>query len=99
MLTEVLPSHWSDTYKGDFGLINTVCSVVGGLFGGVVTDLKPLQKRLKSITAVSLVLAAALFVRHTCGYLSDCTFLFSKAYPNGHPVFLIVCFLFSKICV
>ena len=31
VLTEVLPSTWSDSEKGMFGLVNTVCSVVGGL--------------------------------------------------------------------
>ena len=38
-----------------------MCSVIGGLFGGVVTDLKPLRKSLKSIAAVSLASAGFLF--------------------------------------
>eukprot|EP00039_Didymoeca_costata_P022489 m.346798 g.346798 ORF g.346798 m.346798 type:complete len:453 (+) comp30398_c0_seq1:59-1417(+) len=61
VLTEVLPSSWSDQLKGDFGLVNTVCSVAGGLFGGFITDLPSLQKRLKSVSIISMALATALF--------------------------------------
>lgn len=61
VLTEVLPSTWSDSEKGMFGLVNTVCSVVGGLVGGVITDWKPLRKKLKTVTVISMLLSAALF--------------------------------------
>jgi hypothetical protein len=61
VLTEVLPAHWSDTQKGMFGLVNTIMSVAGGLAGGIITDLPPLRRRLKSVAVCSMFLATILF--------------------------------------
>ena len=68
VLTEVLPSSWSDAEKGMFGLVNTVCSVVGGLLGGVITDWKFVTTnntppRARSIADQSLQTTCSVSVR------------------------------------
>eukprot|EP00041_Stephanoeca_diplocostata_P008890 m.132997 g.132997 ORF g.132997 m.132997 type:complete len:487 (+) comp17519_c0_seq1:330-1790(+) len=61
VLPAVLPSSWGDAEAGYFGLANTLCGIVGGVLAGVLTDVRSMQQRLRTVTGVALVLAGILF--------------------------------------
>eukprot|EP00035_Acanthoeca_spectabilis_P012977 m.236014 g.236014 ORF g.236014 m.236014 type:complete len:115 (+) comp15769_c0_seq11:1210-1554(+) len=61
VLTSVLPSSWGDATAGYFGLANTLSGIVGGVLAGLLTDVRSMQKKLKTCIIVALLGAGAFF--------------------------------------
>jgi hypothetical protein len=61
VLPSVLPASWGDATAGYFGLANTLSGIVGGVVAGLVTDVRSMQKKLKTCMVVALLGAGGFF--------------------------------------
>lgn len=61
VLPSVLPASWGDATAGYFGLANTLSGIIGGIVAGLVTDVRSMQKKLKTCMVAALLGAGGFF--------------------------------------